>query len=85
MNLGYNFAEKLSEVLHFDRHRIVKVDLKKNLISDDGISLIMPEIRRSKSIIELNLASNEISNEGMVVIFQNLADNQSVISLTLST
>jgi hypothetical protein len=72
MNLGINFAKQLKEILSHQetgKHRIKTLDLQKNNLLDQGIRLLMPEIRKSKSIIELNLASNEISNEGMIVIF----------------
>lgn len=61
--------------MHKDKYRFTKLNLQKNLFSDDGIKLIMHEVRRSKSIVEINLASNEISNEGMIYIFKNLVDN----------
>lgn len=71
--------------MHRDKHRIAILDLQKNLLSDEGVKVLMHEIRKQKGIIEINLASNEISNEGMIEIFKALQENQSVISLNLAT
>lgn len=68
-----------------DEHRFLSLDLHKNNLGDEGVRLLMSEIRHSQSIIYLNLASNEITNEGMITIFKALQENESVISLNLST
>ena len=85
MNLNLRFAEYLKDLMSIDRHRFVSLDLQKNLLGDQGVRILMTEIRRSKSIVDLNLASNEISNEGMISIFDALQDNQSLSALNIST
>lgn len=85
MNLGLNFASTLAEILRQDKHRFVRLNLRKNLLQDAGIKELMHEIRKSKSLVELDFASNEISNEGMLIIFKSLAENESVIALNLAT
>ena len=72
MNLGIRFAEYLRDQMAIDRHRFVSLDLHKNLLGDQGVKILMTEIRRSKSLVDLNLASNEISNDGMISIFEAL-------------
>ena len=85
MNLGLNFATALSDILSTDKHRFSKLNLRKNLLLDQGVAVLMEAVSLSSSIIELDLASNEIGNEGMVAIFSGLTDNNSVISLNLAT
>ena len=85
MNLNLRFAEYLKDLMSIDRHRFVSLDLHKNLLGDQGVKILMTEIRRSKSLVDLNLASNEISNEGMISIFDALQDNQSLSALNIST
>ncbi len=71
--------------MSIDEHRFMSLDLHKNNLGDEGIRLLMSEIRHSKSIVELNLASNEITNDGMIIIFKALQENESITTLNLST
>jgi len=85
MNLGSHFATELASLLQRGPHRFCKLDLRKNVLSDTGVKILMQQIARSKSIAYLNLASNELTNEGMTAIFEGLRENQSVVSLDVST
>eukprot|EP00347_Sterkiella_histriomuscorum_P005528 403356270 len=59
------------------------LDLQKNSISDQGITILMHAIKRSKSLYYLNLSSTALSHKGAKRIFRALRKNESLISLHL--
>lgn len=61
------------------------MDLKKNLLSDEGSKVLVKAIAKSKSIVHLDLSSNSITHKGAKKIFNSLLYNTSLISLKLGS
>lgn len=64
---------------------IAHLDLKKNLLGDEGTKILVKTVARSKCIVHLDLSSNQITQKGAKKIFNTLIQNTSLISLKLGS
>jgi hypothetical protein len=61
------------------------LDLKKNLLGDEGAKVLMKAVSRSKTLVHLDLSSNAITPKGAKKIFKMLLPNLSLISLKIGS
>ena len=66
-------------------HNIAHIDLRKNLLGDEGSKLLAKAIAKSKTVVHLDISSNQITHKGAKKIFQTLLYNASLISLKLGS
>jgi Ran GTPase-activating protein (RanGAP) involved in mRNA processing and transport len=59
------------------------LDLAKNPLGDQGVTILMHAIKRSNSIYHLNLSSTGLTHKGAKRIFRALHKNESLVSLSL--
>lgn len=83
-----NFAHALSKLLSAQKQlsieRISRLDLSRNHLRDEGISILAPVIAASTSIIYLSLANNEFGIKGLGNLCSCMKLNQSIVYLDIS-
>ncbi|CDW88658.1 leucine rich repeat family protein [Stylonychia lemnae] len=82
MNLGFQTAQEMTLIL-MQVENIRYLDLQKNALGDQSITILMHSIKRSKSLYYLNLASTAITQKGAKRIFRALRKNESLVQLSL--
>eukprot|EP00347_Sterkiella_histriomuscorum_P017960 403347321 len=84
LGMGQNAATELSQIIAVNQN-IAHIDLKKNLLGDEGVKILIKAISKSKNIVHLDLSSNQITHKGAKKIFTSLLPNCSLISLKLGS
>ncbi|CDW86885.1 UNKNOWN [Stylonychia lemnae] len=84
LGMGVNAAIELSQIIAVNQN-IVHLDLKKNLLGDEGCKILIKAVSKSKSLVHLDLSSNQITHKGAKKIFTHLIPNSSLISLKLGS
>lgn len=82
--MGKSTATELSSILAVN-NKIAQIDLRKNLLGDEGSMILIKAVTKSKNIVHLDLSSNSISHKGARKIFQALLCNDSLVSLRLGS
>ena len=78
------FSNLLLNHLYYDYDRISALDLSKNLLRDEGISLIAKAISQNITLASLKVANNEITFKGLSVLCDSLKNNTALVELDLS-
>lgn len=55
--MGVNSALELSQIISVNPN-IAHIDLRKNLLGDEGVKILVKAIAKSKNIVHLDLSSN---------------------------
>ena len=56
-------------------NRIAHLDLSKNLLKDEGISILASIFSFNNALVSLNIASNNITSTGIEVLCHHLEKN----------
>ncbi len=78
MTAGANVATEIRRILARDRYQVSSLDLRQNVLGDEGAKILAKGIGESKALVHLDLSSNEMGREGADALFSELCDNQSV-------
>ena len=84
-SLGINSMYALSDILSKNIDICSRIILTKNNFGDQGIEILIENIKNNSNIVELNLCSNNIGTKGGIIIFNYLLNQNSVITLDLSS
>ena len=79
---GSNWAKVFANILaNFD---ICTLDLRKNMIGNNGIKKLCKGIAQSKTLIHVDLGSNDITADGANYFFESILNNQYLTSFSLA-
>ena len=61
------------------------MNLKRNLLGDAGVIIIVKAFKSSTCLISLDVSSNEVKPKGICKVFEHLIGNQSIQELVLGS
>ena len=80
--LGTNCCEIFADILK--NYDISKLDLRKNIIGNEGIKELCKGISETTSLMHIDLGSNDITSDGANYFFSKIQDNQYLYSINMA-
>ncbi len=84
MGIAKNVARVLRNLVKVNR-KMTHLDLRKNVLGDEGLAEIALALRCSASLVHIDLSSNDLGAKGGSQLFKALAANDSITSVDVSS
>ena len=84
MELKNSSAQVISNILLYNE-KISFLDVSRNNLGDEGISIIASSFPFSKTLVHLDLSSTSLSYKGAICLFSKLIQNETISCLIISS
>ena len=77
-------VEKMTQYLEQEGIGLIDLDLSRNLITDEGLTMLSTSLKANQSLKYLNLKHNRIREEGLKTFAEYLTSNTTLLEVSLS-